>query len=176
MTQTGGNSSRLDRIEAILERTVSDQAELRGSLIQLTKRVDTLTQQVTVLTQRVDTLTQRVDTLTQQVTVLTQRVDTLTEQVTVLTQRVDTLTEQVTVLTQRVDNLVERMIRFEEKTDNRFYDLNQGQKETIALVRQVAQELAEMRETQSSMKAGQERQERILDYLLRRIDGQDADS
>ena len=155
MTQTRENYSRLDRIEAILERTVSDQAELRGSMIQLTKRVDTLTD----------------------------RVDTLTEQVTVLTQRVDTLTEQVTVLTQRVDNILGRMIRFEEKTDNQFSDLAQGQKETVGLLRQLVQGLnrmeqrqTEMGETQASLIAGQERQERILDYLLRRIDGQDADS
>ena len=75
------------------------------------------------------------------------------------------------------------MIRFEEKTDNSLSDLNQGQKETVALIRQLVQGLerieqgqAEMRETQASLIAGQERQERILDYLLRRVDGENADN
>ncbi|MBD2179700.1 hypothetical protein H6S82_21470 [Planktothrix sp. FACHB-1355] len=39
MTQTpsnNGNSTRLDRIEAILERTVEDTSELRSALTQLT--------------------------------------------------------------------------------------------------------------------------------------------
>lgn len=59
MTQkpsNNGNSSRLDRIEAILERTVTDREvdrqeinELRSALEQLTRRVNNLVERVTLL-------------------------------------------------------------------------------------------------------------------------------
>ena len=81
------------------------------------RRLDDLTQNMTVLTQRVDALTQRMDELTQRVDTLTQRVDTLT-------QRVDTLTQRVDTLTQRLDELTQRFSDYAEATNKRFDDLD----------------------------------------------------
>ena len=136
MTQTpsnNGNSSRLDRIEAILERTVENNTELRSALTQLTQQVGTLT------------------------------------------DGVDTLTNRVDIVTRRMDNFVERVGRYEEQNTLNNSELVRGQAMMTDVIRQLTlgqvrleQAIVEIKETQASLTAAQERQERILDYLIRR--------
>ncbi|MFB2974070.1 hypothetical protein ACE1CD_34325 [Aerosakkonema sp. BLCC-F183] len=154
MTQTpsnNGNSSRLDRIEAILERTVEDKNELRSALTQLTAQ--------TVADREADR------------------------------QDKNELRSALTQLTGRVNNLVERMGRYQEETAFNNSELARGQAMMTDLIRQltlrqiqsderqmqleqtqaqIAQTQEQMREMQASILAAQERQERILDYLIRR--------
>ncbi|MCS7254843.1 MAG: hypothetical protein NZ781_12590, partial [Armatimonadetes bacterium] len=54
-------------------------------------------------------LTRRVDTLAEQMEILTRRVDTLAEQMEILTRRVDALAEQVNTLVGQVVNLAMRI-------------------------------------------------------------------
>ncbi|OCR02693.1 hypothetical protein BCD67_15890 [Oscillatoriales cyanobacterium USR001] len=104
------------------------------------------------------------------------------------------------ILIRRLDNLTDRVIRFEEQTQINVSQLIRGQTLMTQLLRQLTEGQAEiaqtqsqlatrqglmeetirrleegqelMREIQTSLAAGQERQERILDYLLRRVNGE----
>lgn len=63
MTQTAsnnGNYSRLDRSEAILERTVENNTELRSALSQRTQQADTFIDRVDIVTRRMDNFVERV--------------------------------------------------------------------------------------------------------------------
>ena len=142
-----GNSSRLDRIEAILEHSVSDQAKLRESLLQLTQRVDDMASDRAELRESLLQLIQRVDDMA--------------------SDRAE-LRESLLQLTQRVGKIVDRMTQFEEKTELEISELVRGRAIMTEALRTIT-------ETQLSLKAGQERQERLLDYLMRK-DKPDANS
>ncbi|MCL1464680.1 hypothetical protein [Argonema galeatum] len=172
MTQTpsaNGNSSRLDRIEAILERTVTDREvdrqeinELRSALTQLT------TQTVTdreADRQQTNELRSALTQLTTQ-TVADREADR---------QQTNELREALTQLTRRVNNFVERMERYREQNDANYSELLRGQASIIEVIRQLTlgqaqlqQTVVRIEETQASLAAAQERQERILDYLILR--------
>lgn len=99
------------------------------------------------------------------------------------------LSSSLAQLTRRVDNLVERQGRYEEQNQYNISELVRGQSLMTQVIRHLSEGQAEMAqtmaqsqarfettiaridETLASLAAGQERQERILDYLMRRVNG-----
>lgn len=74
--------SRMDRVEAALDRMTERMGDI-------TVRLDRLTEHVDDLTVRIDRLTERVDDLTVRIDRLTERVDQLTAAVQAIAQRMD---------------------------------------------------------------------------------------
>ncbi|MCL1475425.1 hypothetical protein, partial [Argonema antarcticum] len=90
-------------------------------------------------------------------------------------QQMNELREALTQLTRRVNNFIERMERYREQNDANYSELLQGRAMIIDVIRQLTlgqgrmeQAIQGIQETQASLAAAQERQERILDYLIRR--------
>ncbi len=80
-----GVPSRLDRIEAVLERIADRQDGTEREIGALTQRMDALTERMDALTERVDALAQRVDALTEEVRQLVE----VTKQLTIRMDRMD---------------------------------------------------------------------------------------
>jgi ABC-type transport system involved in resistance to organic solvents, periplasmic component len=99
---------------------------LTERLNALTERVNNLTERVNDLTKRLNELTERVNDLTERLNALTERVNNLTERVNDLTERLNELAERVNELTKRVGELAEA----QKRTDQKVEELAEAQKRT----------------------------------------------
>lgn len=97
--------SRMDRVEAVLERQVVAGAATDARIDRLATRMDILTDRMTGLTERVDVLAEKIDRLGDTVGAMASRFDALTGEVAITNSRVDTLSGRTDQMNDRLDKL-----------------------------------------------------------------------
>lgn len=116
--------SRMDRVEAALERLVVAGAATDARIDRLATRMDILTDRMTGLTERVDVVAEKMDQLGDTVGVLAGRVEGLTGEVGTLTVSVNTLGGRVDKISGDVGNLKGGNVetRYNNNIENWFSD------------------------------------------------------